>query len=750
MSPFGFEPILDSWLAVGVILAGLIALLTIGPQFGALSRRRKLTLIVLRSAAIALLALGLIRPTWVHELKTPRRPVLILMLDISRSMQLPAGQGEQKRWDIEKAAIEKAKPALGRLAADMDLKVYTYDGALHPLDVSAGNFTLPSEPTGDQTDVGTPLAEAIRAEQGKRIAGVILIGDGVQTAFDPQIESQEAARRLRDEFGAPLFASTIGPSADVAQARDIAVDRLDQQFTVFVKNELTVKTLIRIRGYAKKDVPVKLLLGKDEIGATKIRADSDGQQVEATFHYVPQKTGDYRLTVVAGSSDFDELVTKNNRMDAYLTVLEGGIRVLYLEGAQREEFKFIKRALDASPDIELDTRMIDKRGRNRWPVDVGDDFTSGKYDAYLLGDLDSAALGPANLTALAQAVGKGKGLLTLGGIRSYGRGKYHLSPLADAFPIVTDKLEGAEFGARDPDEFFLNGPVPMTPTEPHSITRLGGEADNGAVWKQLPPLKYAYKFAGVKEAPGVRVLLETPGHQPLLVSGEYGRGRVLAFAGESTFLWQMHGKETQHKRFWRQLILWLVRRDADDKSDVWVKLDQRRFQPGGRVQITAGTRTALGDPIPDAILETTLVHPDGRREPLRLSAEKQQFAGAHTVEAPGDYRVETRALVAGKEIGSARAEFMVFDRDLELSNPAADPDHFAALAAWTKEYGGRTAAPEELPSLIDELHRRPQEFEVRQTRWRLAGTPGEAWLFLLLLAGVLSGEWFLRKKWGLV
>src|SRR5262249_33521038 len=154
---------------------------------------------------------------------------------------------------------------------------------------------------------------------------------------------------------------------------------------------------------------------------------------------------------------------------------------------------------------------------------------------------------------------------------------------------------------------------------------LSAEADNTATWRQLPPLKWAYKFAGVKEAPGVRVLLESPQQKPLLVSGEYGRGRVLAFAGESTYLWQMHGKETQHKRFWRQLILWLVKREADDKSDVWVKLDQRRFQPGGRVQVTAGTRTALGDPIPNAALETVVVHPDGHREPLRLSAEKLQF-----------------------------------------------------------------------------------------------------------------------------
>ena len=82
-------------------------------------------------------------------------------------------------------------------------------------------------------------------------------------------------------------------------------------------------------------------------------------------------------------------MTKNNRLDAYLTVLEGGLRVLYLDGEKRFEQKFLRRAINASPDIELDDRIIDRRSEKQWPVDLGPDFTAGKYDAYILGDLDA-------------------------------------------------------------------------------------------------------------------------------------------------------------------------------------------------------------------------------------------------------------------------------------------------------------------------------------------------------------------------
>ena len=36
------------------------------------------------------------------------------------------------------------------------------------------------------------------------------------------------------------------------------------------------------------------------------------------------------------------------------------------------------------------------------------------------------------------------------------------------------------------------------------------------------------------------------------------------------------------------------------------------------------------------------------------------------------------------------------------------------------------STPEDLPELIAEIARRPPEYEVRQTRWKLAGTSGDA------------------------
>jgi uncharacterized membrane protein len=754
VSQLGFEPVFDSFAAAALLALSLLGLLAVGPQFGSLTPRRRIVLWSLRLCSVLLVALALLRPTWITTIRTPRPSVFLVLLDMSRSMQLSSGRSEQTRWQAQIAALDNAHSELARLATKSEVRVYGYDSKLHSLTAAAGRIKVPEKATGEQTDIGTALSEALQAEQGKPVTGVLLLGDGAQTAFDPLVETQQAARKLRDDFAAPLYTVTLGLAGDSAQARDVSIDRLDEQFTVFVKNELVVRGLVRVRGYVKQELPVELIL-TDENGQTKtigkrtIIANEDNRQVEVEFAYTPPTPGHFRLTMRADKQP-GEQVEKNNQLDAFLTVLEGGLRVLYLYGNLPFEQRAVRRAINASPDIDLDDRFIDGRTRRKWPIDLGTDLTTGKYDAFILGDLDSDALGKANLDALAAAVAKGKGLLMLGGNASFGRGHYLGTKVGDALPIEIDVLEGKEFGDRELDRFFLRGPLPMVPTGSHPITRLTGDSDNSAIWARLPPLAWANKFQAPKQSPGVRVLLETPQGQPLLVSGEYGGGRTLAFAGESTFRWPLHGFGREHNRLWRQVILWLVRRDDLNRDDVWIKLDQRRLNPGSRLTVRAAARTAAGDALADARLETTLIHPDGRREPLALSRDQDEFRGILQPAVPGDYAVETTAFEGARIVGNARAEFLVFDRDVEFSTPAADPDLMASLAGWTRQEGGRTVAPEELPQLLGEVAKKPPEYEVRQTRWKLAGTSGNAWLMLMMLAGAFTAEWYLRKRWGLV
>lgn len=754
LSEWSLEPIYNSSLAVLLIAVGLAVLLALGPRFGKLSPRRRGIITALRALVILLVLLAMLRPTNVYTETKPRSSVLLVLYDMSRSMLLPDGTGGLTRWESQRAALSKVSDMLPQLTRHAEVHVFGYDSHLHAVDVGGGRIVVPDKPEGQQTDVGGALEEALQREVGKRIAAVLLMGDGRQTAFNTTTESASAARRLRDEAAAPLYATVFGPAGDTAQAKDVAIERLDEQYTVFVKNEVVIRGRMKIAGYANQPVAVEAfvadLAGKEtSIARLTKTARLEGEGVEFEFPYLPQTPGHFKVTVRAAPQP-GELVTKNNELSAYLTVLEGGLRVLLIDSGKRAEFKFLRRSLNDSPDIELDDRIVDSLNRKAWPVSLGTTIKDGKYDVYILGNVSAPALGEANLKELAAEVEKGKGLLATGGLRTFGAGNYYNTPLAAALPIVFDRFEKQDFEGPDRPDLFVPGPLSMTPTGSHAVTRLAEGPDNATAWQKLPPLDFVNRFTAIKQSPGVRVLLTGPKEEPLLVSGEYGNGRVLAFGGESTYRWRLKGLEAQHKRFWRQSILWLARRDESQQSDVWIKLAQRRFQPGSSVNFTLGARSPEGDVVADAQFTAILSGPDGQPHTLRISPSGEQWSGVTTVKEPGDYAIDIVATRNGQTLGKSRAEFLVFDQDAELSNSAADHEHLARLAAITKEFGGRVVPPEELGTLLTEIANRPPEMETRQQKWRLGDSPLTAWTWLIAFSSLLGVEWWLRKKWGLV
>ncbi len=754
MSSWDLQPVFDSLLfavAVGVVL-GL--LLLVGPSFRRLSRRRRVVLIALRAAVVLLLLLGLLRPTHVSTVRKPQTAVLLVLFDQSRSMQLPHGGVQQSRWAAERELLQRVSPVLKQLDAKLALKIYGYDAALHPVGWQQSELMLPTTPDGEQTDIGSNLHEALQREVGKRLAGVVLLGDGVQTAFEPRYEIQEAAREL-GRLDCPLYAVPFGPLTDAIQSRDVAVQDLQDLYTVFVNNELALNASVRIRGYVNKRVPITLVIDtpdgrRETLGPTLVTARDDDEQVPVEFRYLPEQPGRYKLTLVAEEQP-GELVVKNNRLSAFLRVLEGGLRVLYLEGELRWEQKFLRRALDASADMEVDFTWIDASHRDNWPIDLAS-VLEREYDVFLLGDLDSAALGEANLKMLAEQVDAGKGLAMLGGYHSFGAGGYLDTPLADVLPIEMDRFERQDFDAPIREDLHLPGRLRMQPIAEHPILQLSPDDNNDLLWQQLPPLSGANRFAGIKQAAGVRVLLESPRGDPLLVVGEYGRGRVVAMAGDSTWRWCMQGRSAEFNRFWRQVVLWLVRREDLRQDDVWVRLDQRRFHPDADVIFRAGVTTTAGEPLEDVELQAQLLEPEGGRREVRVSRQGDEWTGViESVMVAGDYTIEVTALSGDQILGRGRAEFLVFDRDVELSNPAADHDQLARLAATTKEAGGRLVPPERLVDVLESLRDQPPEMEREvQSKWQLADTSRDAWLYLAVFVLLLAAEWFLRKRWALV
>jgi uncharacterized membrane protein len=756
MTRWSLNPVFGNYVLIVVTCAVLMSLLVLGPTFQRLSVRRRWILVALRVVVILLLLVALLRPTVIRTIQKEQSSQLLFLIDASRSMTLPSGTPGLSRWQAQKNTLDQALKLLADAGPSIQWRAYTYDSQLRPASIENGQLKLPDQPVGDQTDMGSSLYDAVREELGKRLAGAILLGDGAQTAFAPKVEVAEAGRELA-RLNCPLYTVAFGPAGDAAQSRDVALENLPEQYTVFVKNELPVKGMLRVRGYANQEIPVELTLEDAEgkvrsVGTVRLTPRDDDQQLPAELMFVPEQPGQYKLTMRAADQP-GELVTRNNELSAFVTVLEGGLKTLYLYGSLLGEQRLLRRAIDLSPDIQLDDVFIDPKNQKQWPVSLAEFLEGSRFDVLLIEDVDATALSDEDQRQITAAVESGRGLIMIGGFHSFGPGGYFGKPLADALPVVMGRLEHQDFGFEKPviRDLHLWGELTMVPSRPHPVTLLGPEQQNADIWKSLPKLQGANKLT---QKPRAQILAETPSNDPLLIAGEYGQGRVLAMAGNTTHRWWQRGRQAEYRRFWRQVIVWLAKREDNQRNDVWIQLSQRRFPVGARVGFTAGAKTPVGDVLTGATYTAELVGPDKSRQNIPLSSDGDQVSGAVDqahINKPGDYAISVQVTMNGQPAGQAQATFQVLDRDVELSNPAADYDLMTRLAMQTKDAGGRPVSPEELPELIREIKQKQSESQVEvQTKWQLADTAGDSWLFLLVFSGVLTAEWVLRKKWGLV
>lgn len=730
------------------------------PRGTGLSGKRRRTIQVLRTLATLALLFAWLRPTLVRVQSETIRPTLLLLLDASRSMTVEDGLDGASRWGATRRMLEASAAQLRKLADNRDVKAFLFARGLTPLPLSDGAFTLPPKPTGEETALGACLADALdaaRGDGGDALEGVLVVSDGAQRALPPRdLAPIVLATRLVAE-AAPVFAVPVGERSTAARA-DIAVADLEVSDAAFAGAPLDVGATIRAAGFPNRVVRVRLLWEDADgqmqtVDAQQLTVRQGVDSYPIALRYAPPAPGEWKLSVTADALE-GETVSDNNTASSFVSVREGGVRVLYLAGAWRRggqpgyEQQQIKTSLAASPDIVFERVTINYKQREG--RELSDRFAPGAVDVVILDNVDAAGLSEASWRALAEAIESGVGLAMIGGRQSFGAGG-HRDRLGDQLPVVLNRSDRQLLDEPIREDVHLPGPLKMIPAQKpgrrHPIVALDGDVD-GDPWAELKPLSGANRLGRLK--PGATIIATTDGPrpQPLAVVGQSGLGRVFAFAGDSTWQWVLQGRRRTHQRFWRQAVLWLAKKDDDPSNPVYVGLGARRVPAGARLDVTAGVRIddseAGANPIS---YQATVSLPNGSTVELPLPGGAANTDGVFVqTGTPGDYRIVVRALRGESPIGESEARFNVPRRDLELERPAAEPDTLMRLARATEAEGGRTLALEELPTLLTELAnkgtKRRREVVSRTTLYDKSPT-------LLLFAALITAEWLMRRRAGL-
>jgi uncharacterized membrane protein len=755
MENLTFQPVLPFWLLALVFLLGL-GLLMIGPSFPALSGSKRFLLQAIRGVVLLLALFAAVRPGCVEQIEKQQAGVLLLLIDQSRSMEFPHVKDDSTRWGV---LTETVKANSGRFQIlknnQIDVRASGFDSQLASYEFEQGQFKLPVKPLGSETDIGSSLNQAVLGIREERVLGVFLLSDGNQNATDPEIEPLQAMQLLKD-LEIPLFAVPFGLPGDAGQLADVAITNFGEQHVVNVKNDMNAKATLIARGYANQPIRVDLILidqaGSESVVATDFVTPNESymeKNIELTFR--PTQPGEFRLKMRANPMPGEQAI-RNNELEGFLTVNDKGMRVLFVVGNLNWEQSRLRESLAVNDFIQIDFIEISPNSRRNWPLTQYEElFSDPTYDVFVLMDVSSRALHDPNtytktFDALAEQIYKGKGILMLGGYHSFGAGLYYQTPLADILPVKMNRNERQDFDTDVRRELHLDQDIGLQARD-HFITRLGGDINT---WRNLPPLKGANRIEAKDNA---LVILESNDEvrRPLMAITDVG-GRAAVFAGDTTWRWKMRGL-SEYDQFWRQVILWLAKWDSRTDESISIILSQRRFSPTTNIRFNVTVNTLSSD---DSLpkFEGRLITPSNESIPLNVNRIGSDFAGVLSpewVSQPGLYRLEVEGFRDSALIGTSRREFIVMDRDKEKADPVANPEFLARLASQTNEYGGQLVLPEQLNQVLDKIIADPPVAKIEiPIKTRFGDQTGDSLIFLLAFVGLMTAEWILRKKWGLV
>ena len=703
--------------------------------------RDRVILTSLRVAALALVLFCLFRPTLVVRAAVAQQNVVAVLLDDSRSMQIPDEGGQPRAEYVRSQFGAPDSPLLKSLSDRFLVRVFRFSS-------TAGRMSSVAEMKfdGSQTKLAPALESAREELAGLPVAGIVLVSDGADTT-DSAIG--DALLPLKAEK-LPVF--TVGVGSE-RLPRDIQIDRVSPPRSVLKNASLLLDVIVRQTGYAGRTVTVDV---EDEgriVGSEKVQLPSDGSPASVRIRAIASEAGP-RLFKFRVAPQDGELVTENNVREALINVRDDEERILYFEGEPRWEMKFLNRAIVDDKNLLVvslqrtaDNKYMRLRGE---PDEIVGGFPKTReelfrYRGLIIGSVEAGLFSGDQLQMIADFVDRrGGGLLMLGGPRAFAEGGYGGTPVADALPLMIDPRTRAS----EPAPLARLKVSPTRAGQAHAVTQIAPtENASAARWNELPQVTSVN--APLQPKPGATVLLngtdESGRARVVLASHQYGRGKAIAFTLQDTWNWQMHASiaedDLTHENFWRQMIRWLV-------DGVPSAIDVRtadRIDPGEAVTVEATIVDKQFVELNDATVIATVARPDGTTEsvPLQWTGERDgQYRGTFVSGNAGAYEVAVDATRAGGEVvGSGASYLRAAPSEAEYFDPTM---HAAPLRRIAEETGGRFYTAETAAGLAEDVRyagRGVTSVEEREL-WNMP-------IILIALMSLVCAEWGYRRAVGL-
>ena len=718
---------------------------------------RRATMIGLRAGAAVGALVVFLEPA-VELRQVAREPNRIaILIDDSKSMGLAEEPDGPTRIERTRQLIENSAPALAAWEQSHKIDYYTFSETVTPTSPGA----LAADTAQGKATLIRKALETIRGRyEGRDLAGIVLISDGAATGGFDEDSGDGAVRDFLRSLDTRVHTVWAGRKG----LKDVAVAKVMADEFAFVRTVVRIDAVIRTTGLPARQVPVTLSTDGQPLRQKLVDFPAGDKDVTVTFEVTPPRVGRYvyevSVPVAAG-----EAVTTNNTRSFVVRVIRDKIRVLQVAGQPGWDVRGLRQMLKSNPNVDLisffilrtqdDVSLVPNDEMSLIPFPTRELFEQQlpSFDLIILQDFEFMPYGIGDyLENIRSYVEGGGGLAMLGGASSFTSGGYYGTPVAAALPVDL-------YGPFDAGPVLDTGKFTPQLTDAgvlHPVTSLRYSAeDNQATWKALPQLEGVNLVAGAKPDATVlathpRLKTKTGKPMPVIVAGDYGKGRSLAVTTDSVWRWgfvaasRSGDNGRQYTKFWENAMRWLIQ--DPDLRNLHVDSDAVEYAPSQPVRVTVRLLGRDYQPLPQGAV--TLVVKKGadpnRAEQVTTAKVTVGDDGTAVQELgglqPGVYRVEGHATIAGRQV-DATDIFLVREGGTELDRPVGDP---ATLDAIAKATGGSSlGAIDKLPADLELDPPRIVRVD-RRTDVELWSRPG----LLFLVIGLLGLEWLLRQRSG--
>ena len=723
-SDFIFASAWPIWMMFGVILAFLAALVV-------LFMRRPGNMSWLQLGSIGFVQLLMLtvvmvvvwQPALVSERLLSGENAVAIMLDTSGSMTF--NEGGATRMDQAQSLL--TPESLEDIADIYTILPYGFSATANTLD----SFSTLPEP-GVATNLGQSILQTLRQASSASLGAVILMSDGADNGGAiSQAEMSEIAA-----FGVPVHSVGLG--------RESIPEDLELTEVLLPEKALPGTTLsarVGIRHDQGGNARIKVYDG-DTFLSTEEIALSDGQNMTLAFIDIEvPEPGQLDLRFTLDPIDNESNLANNTRARV-VDVEESRYKVLYVEGEPRWEYKFMQRALNDDPSIQLSTLLkVTPNKYYRQGIESPEQLENGfpteraelfDYDALIIGSMNAAELTSEQQEMIRDFVSeRGGSFMMLAGLNGLGLGGWGETVVNEILPSRLNAEEAA----------FIREKAPVALTDSGRLAPMlqfsDSESENDRLWSELPEVADYQQIGPLRPAATTLLGVNVEGRiQPLLVTQPYGRGQSYILATGGTWRWQMSlpVADMRHETFWRQLTRALVANSP------------RPFELSSRIENEEiKVRAQLRDPDAEENQGLAISAVVSSENNDVVSLELQPVSGQPGVyeagfkpEQTGLYSIDAISRV-GETLVSSSTTAVRYDQGQEIFNVRQNRPLLERVAQVT---GGQYWTAEQWNEIPEAISYSTAGITEQQISYLW-----DAPFFFLLLILLKTLEWLLRRHW---